>query len=249
MRQVTRAVHLHFRKQNMLMRLRARRRQPSYVDRYGIVLLLLCVVLPLLGFCFIADRVDNRGAFAFENLLLLSLHAFEAPILDHIALVMSMLVTVIGVAVLCWLLARRLWRTALFWFIAVAGAAVLNSIAKKALQRDRPELWDLVVPHASFGFPSGHAMQSMAIAIGLAVLFRFSKSRVAVGLAGLGFVTVIAACRLYLGLHYPTDVLAGWMLSLAWVSALAILFDQRYLTLQASRKNSSVNKSRFSITP
>jgi undecaprenyl-diphosphatase len=248
MRQMTQAVHIHFRKQNALMRLLARRGRPSYVDRFGPALFMLAVALPLLVFLLIADRIHDGGAFAFEDSLLLSLHEVSAPILDHIALVMSMLVTVIGVTVLCCLLARRLWRTALFWFIAVAGAAVLNSIVKKAIQRDRPALWDLVVPHASFGFPSGHAMQSMAVAIGLAVLFRFSKSRVAIASVGVGFVTVIATCRMYLGLHYPTDVLAGWMLSLAWVSALAMLFDERYLTLQVPRRNPAANKKRFAVT-
>jgi undecaprenyl-diphosphatase len=233
------AMHTHFRNR----RARARwitRRQPSYAGRYGLALFLLGVALPLTIFAAIANGVTNgMGAFEIEIMLLMLLHGFASVTFDQAAVLISMLVTVIGVGVLCWLLWRRLWRTSLFWLLAVAGAAVLNSIMKKAIQRERPALWEAVLPHSSFGFPSGHAMQSMAIAVALMVLFRYSRSLPAIAAAAMAFVLIVAACRMYLGLHYPTDVLAGWMLSVAWVAALALLFDGRYLTVRLRLRKSA----------
>lgn len=52
---------------------------------------------------------------------------------------------------------------------------------------------------------------------------------------GIVFVLLVGTCRMYLGMHYPTDILAGWMLALAWVSALAMLFDPRYLAIGTPR--------------
>jgi membrane-associated phospholipid phosphatase len=226
---VANAVHTHFRNRSARAR-RIARRQPSYVGRYGLTFFLLGVILPLVVFAAIANGVMNgMGAFGIEVMLLMLLHGFASVPLDQAADLISMLVTAVGVGMLCWLLWRRLWRTSLFWLLSVAGAAILNSIIKNAIQRERPTLWEAVLPHSSFGFPSGHAMQSMAIAVALMVLFRHSKSLRAIAVAALTCVLIVAACRMYLGLHYPTDVLAGWMLSIAWVTALALLFDGRYL--------------------
>jgi membrane-associated phospholipid phosphatase len=224
------------RKREVRMRQRARQAHGSYVDRFGIIIFLGGVLMPLAWFLALANRVVSGGPFVIEKTWLLFLHGFEATLLDHIALVTSMLVTVVGVGVLCWLLLiRRQWHTALFWLTSIAGAAILNSIVKKAIRRDRPGLWDLISPHSSFGFPSGHAMQSMAIAVGLVVLFRYSRSRSTLIAGGIASVLLVGTCRMYLGLHYPTDVLAGWMLALAWVTALAMLFDERYLSIGAPR--------------
>ena len=231
---LTRAWRGHIRNRQLRARLRHRAQPhalPSYVDRFGVVMFALAVLLPLSIFLSLANHVRDSALLATERSVLLFLHGFEAPWLDHVALVTSMAVTVIGLLVLGWLLLRRQWRTALFWLTAVGGAAIINSIVKKAIRRPRPELWDLVAPHSSFGFPSGHAMQSMAIAVALVVLFRHSKSRPQVLAVGCLFVLLVASCRMYLGLHYPTDVMAGWMLSLAWVTALAMLFDVRYLSI------------------
>jgi membrane-associated phospholipid phosphatase len=232
--ELTRVWQGYFRSRQLRARLRHRAQPhalPSYVDRFGIVMFGFAVLLPLSIFLSLANHVRDGASLGLERGVLLFLHGFEAAWLDHVALVTSMSVTVIALIVLGWLLARRQWRTALFWLTAVGGAAIINSVVKKAIRRPRPELWDLVAPHSSFGFPSGHAMQSMAIAVALVVLFRHSKSRPQVLAVGCLFVLLVASCRMYLGLHYPTDVMAGWMLSLAWVTALAMLFDVRYLSI------------------
>ncbi len=210
---------------------RTLRRLPGnheYIEQFRRALLVFGVVLPLVLFCVLASHISKGGFFAIERTFLWSLRMYATPVLDRAASVISMLVTFSSISMLCYLIYRRLWRTALFWLTAIAGAAILSSVLKSAIQRSRPDLWTI---HASFGFPSGHATQSMAIAIALLILLRAHRRISTIAIAGMGAVLLVGICRMYLGFHYPADILAGWMLSLAWVSMLSMLFDTRYLTL------------------
>jgi membrane-associated phospholipid phosphatase len=76
-------------------------------------------------------------------------------------------------------------------------------------------------------------MQSMAIVAALLILLRSHRSLRACIWIGSLFVVTVGLCRMYLGVHYPSDILAGWALSGAWVCALGLLFDARYLTFNA----------------
>ena len=131
--------------------------------------------------------------------------------------------TVLGLVVLAttgYLLLQGLARTALFVFVASVGGWFINGLLKDFFQRPRPD----VVPHLrdvmSQSFPSGHALTSAVVYLTLgALLMRISERRVTkfycIAVAMLATV-LVGLSRLYLGVHYPTDVLAGWIIGLCW---------------------------------
>jgi membrane-associated phospholipid phosphatase len=111
---------------------------------------------------------------------------------------------------------------AIFFGAAVAGAAVLNQVIKHLVARARPMDPEPILSAGGFAFPSGHAMGTAAFALGFyfvvrALVPRFQWAAAAVGVV---FVGAVGASRVYLGVHYPTDVLAGWALGTAWVVLL-----------------------------
>lgn len=176
-------------------------------------------------FYWVTVAVLSGSSVGIDETILRYLHRYEDHRLYSFANAMSTLVTTISVLILSYLLYRRFWRMALFWFCSAAGAALLCGIAKKLMQRHRPDLWDVPFPHSTFGFPSGHATQSAAIVFALLLVGLPPKWRRTLLLIGGGFTALVGLCRVYLGLHYPTDVAAGWALALAWVSATACCFN------------------------
>ena len=123
-------------------------------------------------------------------------------------------------AVVGFLLLQGMKRTALFVLAASLGGWLLNHLLKTFFARPRPD----VVPHLrdvlTLSVPSGHAMTSAAVYLTLgAMLMRISDRPMTkfycMGVAMLATL-LIGATRVYLGVHYPTDVLAGWMAGLSW---------------------------------
>ncbi|WP_317134583.1 phosphatase PAP2 family protein [Leptolyngbya sp. 7M] len=149
------------------------------------------------------------------------------PILDRIAAGWTNVGTKWGVfpaSVLIgigFLYARR-WRFLTYWLIALLGCVLINRVAKLWLHRVRPSLWDYP-PVPEFSFPSGHAMASMGFVAALIVLTWNTSWRIWVWLLGGGFVVSIAWTRLYLGVHYPSDIVAGWLLSIAWAVGVCLI--------------------------
>ena len=131
--------------------------------------------------------------------------------------------TVLGLTVLAvtgYLFLHQLYRNGIFIFVASAGGWILNSILKQVFARTRPD----VVPHlrevVSMSFPSGHALTSAAVYLTLgALLMRIAEGRLAkyYCMAIAMFVTfLVGTSRVFLGVHYPTDVVAGWLLGMSW---------------------------------
>jgi undecaprenyl-diphosphatase len=141
--------------------------------------------------------------------------------------------TVLGLtvtAIVGFLLLQGMKRTALFVLLASGGGWILNGVLKLAFARPRPE----IVPHLrevmSQSFPSGHAMTSAAVYLTLgAMLMRIAHGRITktycMGVAMLATL-LIGASRVYLGVHYPTDVLAGWLMGLLWATVCWIVERQ-----------------------
>jgi membrane-associated phospholipid phosphatase len=137
-------------------------------------------------------------------------------------------VVVIAVAVL-W---RRGERTdALFVAVAFLGAQVLSSGMKLGFRRERPFFPDPLATESTFSFPSGHALVSLAVygSIALVVARRLPRRRDRILLlAATGLlVLAIGFSRLYLGVHFLSDVLAGYAAGIAWLALLYVVIEVR----------------------
>ena len=135
---------------------------------------------------------------------------------------------VIGVLlVVCW----RQGRRSIAWILIGEAVAeiLMNTLLKKLFTRPRPTLFDKVGLPSSWSFPSGHAMSSMAIWGGIAaVLIALfpSRKRVIVPLAVL-LIACIGVSRVYLGVHWPSDVVGGWLAGTPFLVAAVYLLHHR----------------------
>ena len=146
--------------------------------------------------------------------------------------------TVLGLTVLAvtgYLVLHGLYRNGLFVFAASVGGWLLNSTLKAIFARTRPD----VVPHLqevlTSSFPSGHALTSAAVYLTLgALLMRIAEGRLAkyYCMAIAMVVTfLVGSSRVFLGVHYPTDVIAGWLIGMSW--ALVCWMIERILERRA----------------
>jgi undecaprenyl-diphosphatase len=100
----------------------------------------------------------------------------------------------------------------------------LNLLLKELFGRDRPTLWETLVTEHGFSFPSGHAMASSALGFSIMVTLWNTRFRVPACIVAGFYIVLVGFSRLYLGVHYPTDVLAGWVLSGTWVILMLYVF-------------------------
>jgi len=188
----------------------------------SLLLLFVGVYLPLQVFGELAEDVwENEGGFPFDAPVLLAIHSTANPRLDFLAVMLTKLGVFWGVFPVATITAlalfvRRRWRSLTYLITTLLGSIVINRTAKVLLHRVRPHLWESPVPEFDYGFPSGHAMSSMTLVVVLVILTWGSRWRWWVLAIGTIFVLVIGWTRLYLGVHYPSDILAGWTASIAW---------------------------------
>jgi undecaprenyl-diphosphatase len=173
----------------------------------------------------LADEVLEGDSRAFDRAVLLWIHDnfpdwWEEPMrlvtaLGYYYVVVPLLVVSILVFY------RRGWRlSAVLLVVSTGGSIVLTTVLKGVFQRTRPELFDSGY-HASFySFPSGHATIAVGFYGMLTMILAYrlrGAARWAVAACGLLVVLLIGFSRLYLGVHYPTDVLAGYLSALLWL--------------------------------
>lgn len=132
-------------------------------------------------------------------------------------------VSVVAVAVF-YLLKWR--RAAALLLVTMAGAFVLNVALKLSFQRARPDPFFGVAVPDSFSFPSGHTLYSSCLFGTLAVIISGRvgavSARVAAWSAAVALVVLVGLSRVYLGVHYPTDVAASYLAASVWILAVAI---------------------------
>lgn len=195
----------------------------------SLLLVLIGVYLPLQVFGELAEEVwENEGGFPWDVPLLLAIHSTANPQLDVVAATLTRFGVFWGVFPIATvtalvLFSRRQWRSLTYLSTTLVGSIIINRTAKVLLHRVRPHLWESPAPEFDYGFPSGHAMSSMTLVAALVILTWGSRWRWLVLIVGVIFVLVIGWTRLYLGVHYPSDILAGWMASIAWAVGVSLV--------------------------
>ena len=202
----------------------------SLLRRHGWRLLLLFagVLLPLWGFAELADEVREHEGFFFDEPILITANAMARSGFNQLFLFFSAIgyeygVVPVDIALVLALGLRRRYRESVFAAIATGGSALLNIAAKQFFARDRPSLWESIAPEHNYSFPSGHAMGSMTLALVLLALAWPTRWRWPLLAAMALFVPMVGLSRVYLGVHYPSDILAGWTAALVWTMGVYLV--------------------------
>jgi undecaprenyl-diphosphatase len=211
-------------------------------QNHSLILLLVGVYLPLQIFIILLLAVQNHeGALSWELPLLFTIHDQTGEKLNLLAETLTRLgsfkttTPVIAGMTLSFLLSKR-WNYSLYTIMTFLGAITISYTGKIIIHRARPHLWELVYQIGSdYSFPSGHAMSSMSFAIVLIILTWNSSWRWLTIIFSSLFVISIAWTRLYLGVHYPSDIVGGWMIAIAW-SMVVLLMGKLFFTQLTSEK-------------
>lgn len=195
----------------------------------SLLLLLIGVYLPLQVFEILTVKIwENEAGLPWDVPILLAVHSTENPQLDVLAVALAIFglpwtATVILGAIALILLLQKRWRSLAYLLTASVGSIIINRAAKELMHRVRPQLWQSIAPESSFAFPSAHAMTSITLVAILVFLTWANSWRWLVLIFGSLYVIAIAWCRLYLGVHFPSDILAGWMVALGWTIGVSFI--------------------------
>lgn len=180
----------------------------------------LVFFLGLVVFLALAEDVYEREGFSFDAPLLTLFHQLRRPFWDRWALALthsasaSLIPPVALLAVALGYVLRLPW---LRFALGFGGSVLFTFAAKLFFARTRPHLFPQIRPESDFSFPSGHTVASLALVLGLYFLLRSRYPQAAWLLVlGLPWAIMVGLSRVYLQVHYPSDVLAGWALVTAW---------------------------------
>jgi undecaprenyl-diphosphatase len=204
--------------------------------------------LALWGFLELADEVSEGETHAMDELII---QAFRDPadpsrpigpvwvqeaVRDITALGSATVLSLVTLAVLGYIAIRRQHHALAFLLASVCGGGLLAFLLKQVFERPRPELVPHLVQAGGSSFPSGHSLASAVVYLTLGTLLaRLVKPmKLKLYLIGIALFLsfLVGLSRIYLGVHYPTDVLAGWTVGLLW--ALACWLAARFLQRRGS---------------
>lgn len=203
-------------------------------EEIGLLLIALLIIASVWIFIEIADEVLEGETRRFDEMVV---KAFRDPnnlaspkgpefmraiVRDITALGGATLLPIILLIVFGFLILQRNYSSILMIVSANIGGFLLVTILKFGFSRDRPDIVPQLMTETTPSFPSGHSMMSTVAYLTLAVLLaiNFSEKKIRVYIIAVAFIisVLIGISRIYLGVHYPTDVLAGWAVGLAWAS-------------------------------
>lgn len=177
------------------------------------------------AFFAIADEVPEKGLMVRADMAVtawLQNHGTEPgeTIFSVISLLGAQVLIGLLVITAIVLVTRRNWRHLAVLCVTCGGGALLDLALKDSFQRARPSFASEFINYASWSFPSGHAMNSLIVYGLLAdwISERFPRARLAITLSAAGLVGLIGFSRIYLGVHYVSDVLAGYSAGFVWLT-------------------------------
>ena len=184
------------------------------------------------SFAELADGVVEGESRRFDRAVLLWIHSSFPGWLDGPMRLVTALgyywvvIPLLAVAVLAFY--RKDWRlSAILLVVSTSGSIVLTTVLKAIFERSRPELFDSGYTASFYSFPSGHATIAVGFYGTLTLLLAYrlrGYARWLVAACGVSLVLLIGFSRLYLGVHYPTDVLAGYLAALLWLVFVGVAY-------------------------
>ena len=205
--------------------------QPNFLKAGG---LLLGSAVAIVGVLYVIgeglDSYSHGKPLPIDETILTSLRSWgdkrwDGPMLQITALGSKVIITLVAVLafVATWLAKEKL--IALKVAIAAIGSGLLTLVVKLLVERPRPGVTNWLDQYIGdkFSFPSGHSLSSMAVYASLGLLLsRLAPNKAAARFtiaAGIGIALLVGTSRIYLGVHNPTDVFAGWLAGLVWALA------------------------------
>ena len=205
----------------------------AYIPSFPLLILLLfSIVLPLIAAGFIAEDVWDKDRFYFEEPFMLWVNrhlggwlTFPSLVLHHIG--KASVATPITLLFAAWFYLRRQRGYAVFVVLAALLPTVVMSVAKRFFGRARPELWPRIVEESSASFPSGHSTFAAALATMIVLIYWQRPRRKTIAAAAAAFALMMGFSRIVLGVHYPTDVLVGWITGMSISVGLYLVLFRR----------------------
>jgi undecaprenyl-diphosphatase len=204
--------------------------KPITLMETAALLSLAVAVLSLFLFAWIAEGVSHQQTMKFDLAVRTRVHSYASPNMTRAMIGLSFLgggglILAVLAALLAFLFFR--WRRATLWLvITLLGALVLDLSLKYSFHRLRPAPFFGTLPR-TYSFPSGHALFSFCFYGVLAGLWagrtRSGLSRTLIWMMFGILVSAIGLSRIYLGVHYPSDVMAGYLAAMVWVGTLVTL--------------------------
>ncbi len=214
-------------------------------------IVLSVIVLSLVAWA--GFRIADGGTFAFDRSMLLSLRQdvdlarpigpfwFKQSFIDITAVGGTTVLTLLTFIAIGNLLAAGKVADAVFCAVTTGGGSILGKLLKNEFARPRPTIVPHFIDVSTTSFPSGHTVNATIVLLALGAVFARStgdRRRAAyIMAAALLLILLIGVSRVYLGVHYPSDVLAGWTVGGSWVLlcwSIARLRDQRAIASSAS---------------
>jgi undecaprenyl-diphosphatase len=206
----------------------------------ALLLSLLVVAAALFAFLRLASEVGEGDTMAFDRAIMLALRSPADPAIpigphwlaeamrDVTAFGSVTGLLLVAAAVLGYLLISGRPRTALFVLVATAAGSTIGKLLKLAYGRPRPALVPHLVDVTSASFPSGHALDSAVVYLTLAALIARTVRERAVRLyllsAAMLLALMVGVSRVYLGVHWPSDVVAGWTFGAGWALLCSVAY-------------------------
>lgn len=200
----------------------------------------------VIAFGLLADEMAEGDTTGFDAFIRNGVNSFASPLLTPVMISFSFVgdwpfLTVLGIAIFVFLLYIKWKREAVIFLITNVGELTLNLTLKSVYQRPRPEAFFGYELPPSYSFPSGHALGSFCffgiLAWILAANVETTRSKLIIYAAAAVLVFAIGISRIYLGVHYPSDIVAGYLVASFWT--LTVIFADR--SLQKNSRQAAAN--------